>query len=351
MLTCLSQWSEVERDREAWNALCEKCSGGTFFQTYDYNRIAWRNMLEPDTSNHLMVLLWKDQKNMLRAVFPFYCDRKGWLRFINDHHVDFCRALVDDTMDNHHQLIFELHGWIEQNPAIRGVMLENLEGSDILLNHLRTFQRDALVYANNEHSYVQCVPSQKPLDQLAHLPSKRRINLRNDYTRVKEGRMKIFSVAQDAFPEEILMNLRAAMQTDQRRGESWFAGAFLQTIRDCYQADLLELAILYSGEVPVSAGVNFVNRRKNFQMHYLVLYTSPEFNVPNLLYYIVEKAAGGAMTLDFGRGGYEYKIHKFKPEIRNLYRLMYAKSLLGQLRCVWTAAMYFLRRIAKKKLK
>lgn len=60
-------------------------------------------------------------------------------------------------------------------------------------------------------------------------------------------------------------------------------------------------------------------------MRWVILYKSTQFNLWNYARYIVEKSRIGESIIDFGRGGYDYKMSNFRPQIENLYRLWHLK--------------------------
>ena len=73
-----------------------------------------------------------------------------------------------------------------------------------------------------------------------------------------------------------------------------------------------------------------------------------QFNLWNNVRYIVEKSQIGSSVVDFGRGGYDYKMQNFRPQVENLYRFMASKTKWGNWYVLFKIAASHMRKTLKK---
>ena len=83
-------------------------------------------------------------------------------------------------------------------------------------------------------------------------------------------------------------------------------------------------------------------------MRWVILYKSGQFNLWNNVRYIVEKSQIGSSVVDFGRGGYDYKMQNFRPQVENLYRFMASKTKWGNWYVLFKIAASHMRKTLKK---
>ena len=83
-------------------------------------------------------------------------------------------------------------------------------------------------------------------------------------------------------------------------------------------------------------------------MRWVILYKSTQFNLWNYARYIVEKSRIGESIIDFGRGGYDYKMSNFRPQIENLYRFMASKTKWGNWYVLFKIAASHMRKTLEK---
>jgi hypothetical protein len=57
------------------------------------------------------------------------------------------------------------------------------------------------------------------------------------------------------------------------------------------------------------------------------------------------------VTVDFGRGGYDYKFKNYLPTVKNVYELVWAKKSQHLLSVVFRINWFFVKKILKAKLK
>ena len=73
-------------------------------------------------------------------------------------------------------------------------------------------------------------------------------------------------------------------------------------------------------------------------------------NLRLYLYHLEYKMLSGDGIYDFGRGGYDYKTTHFHPQMENLYRLMYSKSLLGNFLIIFRVCFSHFKKVLRNKL-
>ena len=120
-----------------------------------------------------------------------------------------------------------------------------------------------------------------------------------------------------------------------------------QFINKCYDKGILEIAMLFDESgMPVSAGMVFIN--SYISVRWVILYIEAKYTLWNNVYYIISKTRYNNMIIDFGRGGYDYKIDNFKPIVENLYQLAYGNSYSGRFKVWLDFNKYYLKQVLKR---
>ena len=132
------------------------------------------------------------------------------------------------------------------------------------------------------------------------------------------------------------------------RSSSYLNDTMRVFMRRLYESGLVELSILYDGDEPISMGFVFINEQRTYSMRWVILYKSTQFNLWNYARYIVEKSRIGESIIDFGRGGYDYKMSNFRPQIENFYRFMASKTKWGNWYVLFKIAASHMRKTLKK---
>ena len=141
--------------------------------------------------------------------------------------------------------------------------------------------------------------------------------------------MKIFNIANEPYPEHVINRIIQLMIDSGLRSSSYLNDTMRLFMRKLYENGLVELPVLYDNGEPISLGFVFVNEQRTYSMRWVILYKSGQFNLWNNVRYIVEKSQIGSSVVDFGRGGYDYKMQNFRPQVENLYRFMASKTKWG----------------------
>ena len=81
-------FKDIEDD---WQALYDKDKENTVFQSFEFNYFSWIYNLSQ--ANNILAIVIAYDSDKIKAIFPFYIDKRSRLRFINDLHADFCNAI------------------------------------------------------------------------------------------------------------------------------------------------------------------------------------------------------------------------------------------------------------------
>lgn len=348
MLTIIATYQELTETKEAWNALYAADMHATFFQTYIYVVKSWEHHFQSDARNRLHVILVYDGENHLQAILPMYIDGKGWLRFINDADSDFCDMIVDAAaVRSSVKLMTECVEHIRECKEICGLRLVNLRPDSWLLNILKILEPACFVYSSSEHTYLQCRQNADPIDGLRQLDGHARHRLRVIMKKQSDKSFEVLSRENSAFPQEMLEQMRQQMIDSGMRSPKWFPAASLALVRDMYEAGMLEIPVVKDGETPLVAGLNYVDNSRHRLMLWIILYRHADDNLLNNLLYFEYKVREGDVVYDFGRGGYDYKIVNFKPEVSNLYTLLCPRTFAAKLKVFGKVVEYLWKKLKK----
>ena len=291
-----------------WNTLFHNANDVTFFQTFKYNWIAWETFATPN--DKLYIIIYRTNDKELQAIFPFYINGKGFLKFINDRHTDFSNSPI--------------------------------------LAYWKVFQGNAFVFSQTEHSWLNCPKSESIFSEFRHLNAKERKRLVTLDKKSVQCNMKIFNIANEPYPEHVINRIIQLMIDSGLRSSSYLNDTMRLFMRKLYENGLVELPVLYDNGEPISLGFVFVNEQRTYSMRWVILYKSGQFNLWNNVRYIVEKSQIGSSVVDFGRGGYDYKMQNFRPQVENLYRFMASKTKWGNWYVLFKIAASHMRKTLKK---
>lgn len=324
MINILSDTTAFDQIQKDWTLLYSNALNVTFFQTYQYNRIAWETF--KTEKDKLYIIIYKNTDIGTGAIFPFYIDKEKCLRFINDRHTDFCNILFSNKICSIHNVMYEVWQEIIKEPLIRFVFLDNLLPTSPILSYWKVFAGNAFVFSQTEHSWLNCPHSNSVIKEFKHLTAKERNRLNNIEKKMATLSMKIFKMPTDPYPQKDITSLITTMERIGLRSHKYFNNKMLLFIQRLYEAGLLEIPILYNKNEAVSLGFIFISPDENYSMRWIILYKEKKYNLWNNLKYITEKSSKKQIIIDFGRGGYDYKMTNFRPEIENLYRLLFSKN-------------------------
>lgn len=331
---------------EEWMFLYSHAADVTFFQTFSYNWIAWNTF--SDTSDQLYIIVYRTGKNELQAIFPFYIDKRGFLRFINDVHTDFCNIIVQRNLYTIYNLMNDVWKHVEGENSIKFLMLDNVVQTSPLLTFWKVFFGNAFVFSQTEHSWLECFKSENIFEEFKHLTAKERKRLITLEKKSSHCKLEIFHKKDNEYPEKQVNSLIQSMEQSGIRSSNYLNERMKSFMRALYDNGLVEIPILTENEIPVSLGFRFVNESRDFVMTWVILYKDKQYNLWNNSTYIVKKAKQGDITIDFGRGGYDYKMSNFRPKVENLYRMMVSKTVYGNWYVLFKLMASHLRKTIKK---
>ena len=329
-----------------WNSFFQQASNVTFFQSFKYNWISWETFATK--KDKLYILICRRSSNEIQAIFPFYIDRKGYLRFINDRHTDFCNALISKEVIAKYNLMLDVWKFVEEDKSIKFLFLDNLIPNSPLLSYWKVFAKNAFVFSQTEHSWLNCFKSDHIFSDFKHLNAKERKRLITLEKKSSHCLLKIFHVKTDSYPEKEVVQITDAMITSGFRSSSYLDDTMRVFMRKLYDNGLVEIPVLYENEDPKSLGFVFVNDQQTFSMRWIILYKSSQYNLWNYVHFISHKSEITSSVIDFGRGGYGYKMSNFRPEVENLYRFMVSKTKWGNWYVLFKIVASHLRKTLKK---
>lgn len=329
-----------------WHDLFHQASNVTFFQTFKYNWIAWETFSSP--SDKLFIIVYRNGKKELQAIFPFFLDRKGHLRFINDKHTDFCNAIISNTVIAIYSLMYDVWKFIEDNKFVKLLFLDNVVTKSPILSYWKVFACNAFVFSQTEHSWIKCFQSDNIFIEFPHLNAKERKRLVSIDRKSSHCSLKISRMVNEPYPEKEVNTLIKEMLNTGLRSSSYLNDRMKLFMRKLYENNLIEIPILYENKEPISLSFTFINESETCSMRWIILYKSGQFNLWNNVRYIIEKSHIGDSVIDFGRGGYDYKMHNFRPNVENLYRFIASKNIRGNWYILFRITVSHIRKTIKK---
>lgn len=341
---------ELIQLRDSWGDLYKKSSSATVFQSYEYNLSAWNFIKIHDKAENLYIVIDKDQSGALNLILPCYIDERGYLRFINDLHTDFCDCLISDNSTSIHHLMEDLFELIQKESEITFLYFDNLRGGSPLTPYFKVFGNNTMIFSQTEHTSLHLQKEKSYPESFSHLKSKERAKLKKILRDAPPMNLKHFKSSEQVFPEEVLQQLWKEITDRGLRSRSYLNPDFFNFTRDMYQNGLLEIILLHDPETdnPAAAAYFYVSSEQNFWMQWVILCADKRLNLPLDILCCNEFSKVNEGILDFGRGGYFYKVHNFKPEIKPLYRLLLSKNLRGNLYILYRVMIAHLRKTYNK---
>ena len=335
MISVISNIKDFENLRDDWNEIYNSSKDYTIFQSFNYNYISWNSLLKDNPSNKLYILAYYQCEGYDKcdAIFPFYIDKKKQLHIINDIHSDICNCIISSKIENSFDIIWELYTYIENDKNIKSIFFDNIKHNSPLISYYKVFCSNAFLFSQTEYSYIEREISNDPIQDLSYLKAKNRKNIKCRYNESSKFTYKLF-LKQDEkeFPLNEINHLVDEMTKTGIRSKDYLSEKMIKYWEHLYNKNLLEIPILYDeNNNPLSAGLIFSNTQKNEYIRWIVLYKESKHNLFNVIRHWVERNKQSYTIVNFGRGGYEYKMTLFKPNVEPLFRLMYSKTLWGNL--------------------
>jgi len=341
MVQVVNNFDELEED---WNLIYDS-ELHTVFQSFSYNKLAWDLTSK---KKKLYLLVYKDNQNTIQCILPTCLNTRKELRFINDHSTDFCDCILAKnvrTLD----FVEELCSFIDNHKEIHSIIFENLLPSSKLLPYFKIFEKSSFVYSLNEFSYIKCKTQNEPFENFTNLNNIKKKKLRNIIRKSESLDFSIYKKGKD-LPIKDLKVLFSIMVNNGLRSPYEYQSNFWHFINECYNNDILEIALLKNSDGPLSAGLVFFNEKMS--VRWVIFYSETKYNLWNNVNYIKIKATDLSHDhiINFGRGGYDYKINNFKPSLGMLYAIAYSKTFVGNIRILYIINLYYIKRVFKHRI-
>ncbi|MDE7125837.1 MAG: hypothetical protein K2O12_05100, partial [Muribaculaceae bacterium] len=147
MIKVLTKKEELSEFSPFWEELYSVDKTATPFQKIGYVNACMDFGLGKSESLYVITIK-DDPTNKWVAVFPFFLDKKGKLRFINARHTDFCSAVIHPDY-SHYSLFKELSEFIIRDSRVTGLELDNMESNNKLISVLKPQFRYTIVHDMN----------------------------------------------------------------------------------------------------------------------------------------------------------------------------------------------------------
>ena len=314
------------------------------FQSFEFNYYSWEFELSKNKLNRLFIILLKNEE--VDAIIPLYLDSNKRLRFINDHHADFCDYLSNDVID-----FSLLYSYLKQVVDFRSIRLMNVKlqanmyKSIVELNSVSTVIRSI-----SEYSDLSIEKGEFPYNVL-HYRSHQKHRINKAYRTHQEKESIIFTCKEKPFPKKDILFLRDYMIKKSIREYNFLTNDRLCLIENLYNAGFLILHFVRDGDCINSCNIMLKNSSKEF-MFWIDLYDNLQMiNIFSYAIFMKKKSLKYPVTINFGRGRYFYKVSNFAPNFNSLYQLDIFNNNLQKL--IFKMVSYFksLSRSIYKKVK
>ena len=320
-------FKDIEDD---WQALYDKDKENTVFQSFEFNYFSWIYDLLNGANTLAIVIAYDHDK--IKAIFPFYIDKRCRLRFINDLHADFCDAVsIVDVNFN------EVIKVLRSNFKIYYFQLVNLKKESSLFDY-STINRCSVI-SDVDYSVLNLNKGVFP-DNYSDYKSKQKTEFRRILNINKDKDYKIINYRNTIFPKSQIENLREKMILLGIRDKYFLSTSQLLLIEELYLSGKVVLSIVSERGI-----INAISFLVNSQSEYLVwidMYDdSKMINLCNYILAISSLSSEESVKINFGRGSYNYKIKNFLPVEKKLYSMYIFSSKSSELK------FFFERRVIK----
>lgn len=339
--------------RDRWLELyLNSTNSYTPFQHFDFIYNSWEQMTSNSGELHIIVLV-RQNDQMIQAIFPCFIDKKKCLRFINDRHSDFCGAIIREEFIDDYHLYAELYRYYQTNKTIRRIQLINICETNPLFANLAFSFKGSINRVVNMYSDFPVSPTNDSqlsfVNGMSRLNAKEKDRLKNVLRKASNMSLRVFKCGTETFPNSIVSGLIQHMIDSGIRNTDYFDMPMMSLFKCLYDAGLLTVFASYENEQPVAANLFLTNN--NQYIDWIALYSEKRYNLNNLLQVVEYISNTGGGVLNFARGTYEYKMHNFRPSLHFLFGIFHSKSVFGKISDLWNAVGYFLRQIAKSYLR
>lgn len=308
--------------KEEWDALVAANPMARVFQTFDWNIAMWsiyHRRMTP--GGRLYVINAVREGHDEKAIFPFWLDNKGVLRFISSAYSDMCDAVYAQHTGNWDNFYCDVAKFILDDKRVKSLALSKLvEGSEIL-DYFGVCFPDVEIKRQFPFSYLPVAKSDNISDALGHLTSKERSYIRSLLKKHPEFDFKIFSKSTgDAFPRAGIVELRDDMVKAGKRVLTAVPDVSIDCMEAVYEKGLCEVAVL-SNESGRFELASYRVKNGNIINFWMVLYRDGALTTEVDARYIAQKAVERDYIYDWGIGVYAYKLGTFRPLVSNVFTL------------------------------
>ena len=327
LISNLVEFKDIEND---WKNLYEKIEKNSVFQSFEFNYFSWIYDLVK-AKNTLAIIVAYDSGN-IKAIFPFYIDKRRKLRFINDLHADFCDAI--SIVDINFNEVIE---FLKSRFKIVYFQLVNLKKEGNLFDYSVTNR--CSVISDVDYSVMNLDKGVFPNNYLDYKSKQKtefrrilKINIAKDH--------EIIDFTKFAFPRDKIVSLRERMILLGSRDKSFLPNSQLLLIEKLYLNGKVVLSIISENGV-----INAISFIINSPIEYLIwidMYDdSKMINLCNYILAISSLSSEESVKINFGRGSYNYKIKNFLPVEKKLFSMYIFLSKYSELK------FFFERRVVQ----
>lgn len=330
-----------------WDRLLSISSDSTPFQSHEFITSSWNVMNSKECSLYVMMYTC-DRDKELQAIFPFYIDRKGILRFINDRHSDFCDAIILNSVRQDYHLWEEVTTCILSRSDVKKICLRNIRSGSVVGPYFRYFFQTSSEYAENAYSTLivnPCTSGEHFSSNLQFLTGREKQKLRQISKKITNLTFKVFDVSTDE-AKDVLNSLVKEMSESGTRRNSYI-NQLMPIVLDLLAHELASIFVTYCDGNAVALKVFLHEKKSKEYISWLMFYVDKKYNQYNIIQSI-EYIANSGGIYNFARGVYGYKMEKFRPQIHNLYTLRWSRSLIGQIGDLFAMNLYHIKQIVKK---
>jgi len=318
LISNIIEFKEIENE---WQALYEKDKENTVFQSFEFNYFSWIYDLVK-AKNTLAIVIAYDSDN-IKAIFSFYIDKRSRVRFINDLHADFCDAVsIVDVNFN------EVIEFLRSSFKICYFQLVNLKKESSLLDYSKVNRYSMISDVN--YSVLNLNKGVFP-DNYLDYKSKQKTEFRRILKINKDKDHKIIDYNTSRFPKGQIESLRKRMILLGIRDDFFLSNSQLSLIEELYLSGKVVLSIL--SERGIVNAISFIIVSPSEYLVWIDIYDdSKMINLCNYILAISSFSAEESMTINFGRGSYNYKIKNFLPSEKKLFSLYIFFSKYSELK-------------------
>lgn len=327
--------NEFKNSEKSWNSLYNTINERSVFQSFEFNYYSWIYQLNNNRNTLALVIVYNEGK--IIAVFPFYIDNNKRLRFINDNHADFCDYLSVEIFD----LVLVLKK-LKEHFLINSFNFINLmhDARILLCSKVSTYSK--LYEYTAEYSVLELNQGIFP-ENFINYKSKQKTEFRRVLKKNIDRGHEVFSSDNNPFPRKEINKLRDKMIALGIRNSSFLPLNQLLLIEKLYQNRKIILSIV-KDQKTINA-ISFIIKDSDRYLIWIDLYdNSKMINIFNYISLMTVLSSNNAVIINFGRGGYGYKISNFLPKVMYLSSFHIFNSK-------WQELKFYFLRFVKELLK